>query len=108
LHRPAGSSGQWTLTSYVPDKQSLNLSGTWRLPDGRIIDTSGFSHVRGHAARELTSSADLKSFDLLFCDSVGFAIVKYRKSVKYRPISEESLAEIDNIANAMLRPKRQK
>jgi len=106
LHKPAGNTGQLTLTGYVPDERLLNLSDTWRLPDGGISDSSRLSHVRGHAAREPVSSADLKGFDLLFCDSVGFAVVKHRRSVKYRLISEESLAEIDNIANAMLRPKQ--
>jgi hypothetical protein len=103
LQKPAGSTKQCTLACYFPNEQSLLLSDTWRLPHDRFGDRSRVSHVPGSADRELGSSADLKGFDLLFCDSLGYAVVKHRRSVKYRLISEESLAEIGNITNAMLR-----
>jgi hypothetical protein len=103
LQKPTRSTRQLTLADYIPNEQSLNLSDSWRLPDERFGDTFRLSHIRGDSAPELSSSADLKSFDLLFCDSVGFAVVKHCKTVKYRLISDESLAEIENIANAMLR-----
>lgn len=106
LQKPPGCNGQLRLTDYFPNEQSLNLSDTWRLPDERFSDTFRLSHVLGDAPRELSASADLNGFDLLFCDSLGYAVVKHRRSVKYRLISDESLAEIENIAKAMLRPKR--
>jgi GntR family transcriptional regulator len=102
LQKPARSDGQLSLADYIPSEQSFNLSETWKLPDERFSDPLRLSHVRGDAAHELSSSADLKGFDLLFCDSLGYAVVKHRKSIKYRLISEESLSEIENIANAML------
>jgi GntR family transcriptional regulator len=102
LQKPARSDGQLSLADYIPNQQSFNLSETWRLPDERFSDPLRLSHVPGDGARELSSSADLKGFDLLFCDSLGYAVVKHRKSIKYRLISEESLSEIENIANAML------
>ena len=105
LQKPAGSTDQLRLADYCPNEQSLKLSDTWRLSDEKLSDAFRLSHVRGDAARELSSSADLKGFDLLFCDSLGYAAVKHRRSVKYRLISEESLAEIENIV-AMMRPKR--
>lgn len=105
LQKPPGCTGQLRLTDYFPNEQSLNLSDTWRLPE-RFGDTFRLSHVLGDAPRELSASADLNGFDLLFCDSLGYAVVKHRRSVKYRLISDESLAEIENIAKAMLRPKR--
>jgi len=106
LQKPAGGTNQLTLANYLPNEQSLRLSDTWRLPD----DTFGevrVSHVPGSVSREPASSADLKGFDLLFCDSLGYAVLKHRRSVKYRLISEESLAEIGNIANAMLRKEKE-
>ena len=85
------------------------LSDAWRLPDERFSDAFRLSQIRRSAASEVSSIGDLKSFDLLFCDSVGYAGVRHCKSVKYRLISEESLVEIENIANAMLRqPKSSK
>lgn len=104
LQKPAGTMDQLRLTDYSPNEQSLNLSDTWRLPNQKFSDAFGLSHVRGDTARELSSSADLKGFDLLFCDSLGYAAVKHRRSIKYRLISEESLAEIESIV-ATLRPK---
>ena len=106
VQKPAGSTSELRLADYSPDEQSLNLSDTWRLPDEKLSDTHRRSHAVGGISRELSSSPDLEGFDLLFCDSLGYAVVKHRRSVKYRLISEESLAEIENIANAMLRPKR--
>ena len=106
LQKPAGSAGQLRLADYFPNEQSLNLSDTWRLPDERFGDRFRLSHVPGEAACELSSSPDFKGFDLLFCDSLGYAVVKHRKSVRYRLISDESLAEIENVANGMLQPKR--
>jgi GntR family transcriptional regulator len=103
LQKPAHDTGQFTIADYIPNQQSLELSDTWRLPDERFSDTFRLSQIRRSPAREPSSSGDLKSFDLLFCDSVGCAAVRHRKSVKYRLISEESLAEIENIASAILR-----
>ena len=100
LQKPAGSTRGLRLAYYSPNEESLSLSDTWRLPDEKFSDT----HRRSHAV--LSSSPDLEGFDLLFCDSLGYAVVKHRRSVKYRLISERSLAEIENIAKAMLRPKR--
>lgn len=104
LQKPAGTMDQLRLADYCPNEESLNLSDTWRLPNEKFSDAFRLSHVRGDTARELSSSADLKGFDLLFCDSLGYAAVKHRRSIKYRLISEESLAEIENIV-ATLRPK---
>jgi len=106
LQKPVGSTGQLRLADYFPNEQSLNLSDTWRLPDERFDDRFRLSRVPGDAASELSWSPDLRGFDLLFCDSLGYAVVKHRKSVRYRLISEESLAEIENVANAMLHAKR--
>lgn len=98
--------GQFRLVDYFPNEQSLRLSDTWRIFDEGSDGTSHRSGVLGDAPRELSMSADLNGFDLLFCDSLGYTAVRHRRSVMYRLISEESLAEIENIANAMLRPKR--
>jgi GntR family transcriptional regulator len=106
LQQSASSTRQLRLADYVPNELPLSLSDTWRIPDKRIGDTFHFSRVLGDAPRKPSTSADLSGFDLLFCDSLAFAVVKHRRSVKYRLISEESLTEIENIANAMLRPKR--
>jgi GntR family transcriptional regulator len=103
LQKPADGTNQLTLANYSPDDQSLRPSDAWRVPDDTFGDMFRVSQVRGGAGRELVSSADLKCFDLLFCDSLGYRVVKHPRSVKYRLISEGSLAEIGNIANAMLR-----
>jgi len=100
LQKPAASTHGLRLADYSPNEESLRLSDTWRLPDEESRDT----HRRSHAV--LSVSPGLEGFDLLFCDSLGYAVVKHRRSVKYRLISEKSLAEIENIAKAMLRPKR--
>src|SRR5215469_6972155 len=100
LQKPAGSTHGLRLADYSPNEESLRLSDTWRLPDEESRDT----HRGSHAV--LSVSPGLEGFDLLFCDSLGYAVVKHRRSVKYRLISEKSLAEIENIAKAMLRPKR--
>jgi GntR family transcriptional regulator len=105
LQKPTGRTHELRLADYSPNEQSLNLSDPWRLPDEKFSDTRRRSHPVVDISREL-SSPDLDGFDLLFCDSLGYAVVKHRKSVNYRLISEESLAEIENIANAMLQPKR--
>ena len=103
LQKPAGSTNQLILANYFPNEQSLRLADTWRLPDGEAGDRFRVPRVALSASRELASSADLQGIDLLFCDSLGYAVVKHRRCVKYRLISAESLAEIANIANAMLR-----
>jgi DNA-binding transcriptional regulator YhcF (GntR family) len=107
LQKPAHDTGQLKIADYIPNKQSLELSDTWRLPDERFRDTFRLSQIRRSPARKPSSSGDLKSFDLLFCDSVGCAAVRHRKSVKYHLISEQSLAEIENIATA-IQPKSSK
>lgn len=70
-------------------------------PDEKFSDT----HRRSRAVPSW--SPNLEGFDLLFCDSLGYAVVKHPQSGKDRLISEESLGEIENIAKAMLGPKRQ-
>ena len=100
LQKPGGSTRGLRLADYSPNEESLSLSDTWRLPDEKFSDT----HGRSHAVPSW--SPNLEGFDLLFCDSLSYEVVKHPRGVKYRLISEKSLAEIENIAKAMLRPKR--
>ena len=106
LQKPTGRARQATLVDYVPNEELLNLADTWKLPDGQFSNTFRFSrtHEIADAAPRLSSPADLQGLDLLLCDSLTYPIVKHRRRIKYRLISDESLAEIQNIANAMLRP----
>ena len=100
LRKAAGSTRGLRLADYPANEESLSLSDSWRLPDEKFSD----AHRPSHAF--LSWSPDLQGFDLLFCDSLGYAVVKHPRRLKYRLISEKSLAEIENIAKAMLRPKR--
>ena len=106
LQKRTGSAGQVTLADYVPNEKLLNLADTWKLPAGQLSNTFRFSrtHEVADDAHRLSSPADLQGLDVLFCDSLAYPVLKHRKRIKYRLISDESLAEIDNIANAMLRP----
>jgi len=99
-------SGQLALADYIPNEHPPDLSDTWRLPDTRFSETVSVSSSReaAVAAPKLSLSADLQGLDLVFCDSLAYSVVKHRRTIQYRLISEESLAEIDNIAKAMLRP----
>jgi len=101
-----GRTGQVTFADYISNEHLLNLSDTWRLHDNRFSDTAPFSRSRegAAAAPKLSLSADLQGLDLLFCDSLAYPVVKHRRTIKYRLISKESLAEIENIAKVMLRP----
>jgi GntR family transcriptional regulator len=105
LQRSPNRTGQLRLAHYIPNEESLKLSDTWRIPGERNGDAAHPFHVPGEG-RKLSELGDLNGFDLLFCDSLSYMVVKHRRSLKYRLISKESLAEIENIANAMLRPRR--
>src|SRR5215470_19997599 len=45
LRKPAGGTGQLTIADYIPDEQSLNLSGAWGLPDGRFNEALRLSQT---------------------------------------------------------------
>jgi hypothetical protein len=52
---------------------------------------------------ERLTSADLRGIDLLFCDSVAYCLLQHPHAIRYRLISDSSLAEIQSIA-ASLQP----
>ena len=96
------SGDRWKLEDYIAKDQSLDASGSWTATDRRLSEA--LSLRAGAAAPGEFKSADLQGLDLLFCDSVAHHFVRHRNAIKYRLVSDESLGEVAEIANAMLQP----
>ena len=103
LQKSDGRGGRWKLTDYVANGQPLEIQEAWRLRDEGIGEEVSLDS--GGAPRELPVPNDLRGFDLLFCDSLSYPKVKHRGSLRYRLVSKESLAEIENVAIGMMQPK---
>jgi hypothetical protein len=62
-------------------------------------DKLRLSHVLGDTTLN-SSSADLSGFDLLFCDSLSYAVVKHRRSVDLGRITSRNLKHCERYAAA--------
>jgi len=85
--------GRVKLEDHVPNEASPEVYESWLLDDSR-------RHPRSSGR---LPSADLKGVDLLLCDSVAHSLVNHKKAVRYRLVSSESLSEVANTMNGVLR-----
>jgi hypothetical protein len=83
------------LEDYVLGESSPEVYDSWLLADTRLRTTGGKIAP--------LPAAELNAFDLLFCDSVSYSLVKHKRAVRYRLVSNESLADVANLAGTMLR-----
>jgi hypothetical protein len=51
----------------------------------------------------LVSEADLRTIDVLFCDSVTYHAVKHPRRIRYQLLADESLERIASAAKALVR-----
>ena len=90
--------------SYIAAENTPDITGTWAIPDKLFAEKTRTQGVGNGTipASQWLSFTDLAAVDLLFCDSVAYGRVQHKRKVKYRLLSEESIAEIKSAAKSIL------
>jgi GntR family transcriptional regulator len=89
---PPGTTAR-KLVDYVPGATPRPSPIDW--PPDQEVQSPTRSPKAGRAAQPNTGdSAELRGFDVVFCDSIAYHSTQHRRQVQYRLLSDESLAQI--------------
>ncbi len=94
------------VSEFDPSEYTSHMTEEWAVPEPQAEGGSlMFLSTDKDAERGRVLPVDLGALDVLFCDSITYPALKHRRRVRYRLLSEESLAGIRAVAE-MIAPRR--